>query len=108
MRVLEYYMASPYQDRVWIDQTGKEWRLEEMEPRHRANLIAWMERHAFAFHDRECSRMALGPRPQGDMAQYEFDRSFDELLDTDPLEWLRSTPLYQRLVELDHQEANAG
>lgn len=37
------------QDETWTDQSGKTWRLRDMTPRHRENLIRFLRRNASHF-----------------------------------------------------------
>lgn len=99
-------MASPDQAEIWIDQTGRVWRLEEMASSHRQNLIAWLRRQAMSLRDLVALEFTTFPLPNGDMATEAVMNDFDRMLSEDPIQWLESTPLYQRLVELESEKGN--
>lgn len=92
-----------YNDTAWTDAAGTTRSLFDMTVSHRKNLRAWLLRNATNLKAAyELSFLSFGSGIQGEMAQDDFDRVFDELLDTDAEEWVRSTPLYLALTRLDH------
>ncbi len=77
---------------VPIVEMSKEWRY---------NAARFMEQRARTIGDGALWNMLLGPQPSGDMACDAFEDELDELeqrLHSDPVGWIRSTPLYQALV----------
>lgn len=88
----------------WTDQDGITWRLVDMAPSHRRNLLAMLRRRAESLAWNECLTMLRwvrdddigGPGP-------DFDSLLDDMLDH-ASEWLETTPLIKRLrvlVDLD-------
>jgi hypothetical protein len=88
------------QSRLWITKDGRELRLEEMEPSHRDNLLAYLRRRAKTLHF--CSAGLLGvPMPDIDTMAYDMvSDALDREIYMDPAEWLEEQPLVIRLVQL--------
>lgn len=91
------------QDKVWRDIRGLTWKLEEMEDSHRGNLIAFLERNALRFFIKwEMYHMFSTPIGLYDDIDFNV-LPWDPFDDPDrPLGWLRDTPLYQKLDELEY------
>jgi hypothetical protein len=88
------------QDKVWIDVTGREHRIEGMDDRYRGNALNWLIRNqGRALLELMIGRYSSGPRPNGEMAQDAFDSEFDQLLWMDPKDYILETPLGQALSE---------
>lgn len=90
------------QDRVWVDRSGTEHLVADMDASYRANAARWLERMARGLHQQAIGRMArllddplFGPH--GDMATLEADRQFDWICGCTDQEWLETTPLYRAL-----------
>lgn len=90
------------QGKVWQTADGRTLLLEEMTPRHRRNLLAWLERNAtgLKFHY-ELAFALSGSGPNGEAAQDAFDDAVDGLMRQSDEEWLEDLPLVQRLRELE-------
>lgn len=92
------------QDQVWVDIKHNVHQIAEMSIRYKTNVVAFLERRAPGL----CEKYAYGEiqrywtnGPNGQMAQdaleEELDRADDERR-ADPVAWLRSTKLMQRLA----------
>lgn len=74
-----------FQTRVWVSSAGASQPLAALTPKHRRNLIAWLERNSDAIRDRARST----DLPAGLMASH-----------VKATPWVAGTPLYRRLTEL--------
>lgn len=107
------------QDQVWADATGRIWVIEKMDKLHLDNLIAFLEEHA-AVLEFYYSWQEINPLPNvvGGYADdfdalwdIDFESEWEERM-SDPLAWLASTTLMQKLKsvyekwESDHQFAS--
>jgi hypothetical protein len=90
-----------YQRRVWYQRDGTPIFTWDMSLDHLNNTLALLRRNATRIHNRESWAMcywgagSLGPH--GDMAMDAFDREFTDMLEADPWEWLKSTPLVKAM-----------
>jgi hypothetical protein len=95
-----------YQDSIWTTRDGRTLRLEDLTAEHRGNLMAWLVRNARRFSVQFPFHVPF-PNFQGemaqDMAEHEFFAEWDFAF-RDPEEWIKSTPLYQKLEELSNQD----
>lgn len=89
------------QSEFWYTADGRAIRPADMEPQHRQNTIAWLERHAQSLHFQYTWSLIHGPQPSGEMACDAFDSMLDELEEQDPLEWLNEQPLMQALRQAE-------
>jgi len=94
-----------FQDRVWIDSTGKRWAISHTDDNwrllgiplittaHLRRLISFVRRnnHLTAILSPEA---ALGPRPSAEQAGFAWDDAADELGEAN----VRQTPLYRALL----------
>lgn len=89
------------QGKVWITRDGRKFFVEEMEPEHRANLLAWLRRRARTLHF--CvAGLSVSGMPNVDTAAYDMvSDALDREIDMDPEKWLEEQPLVRRLVELE-------
>lgn len=88
----------------WVDRGGELHDLDAMSVRYKANIVGFLERRAVGLADFYSYGEILsfsGPLgPSGEMAQDSLDQALEEAdreRRADPLKWLRSTPLLQRL-----------
>lgn len=100
------------QDVWWYPNRRPAVRIVEMDKPWRFNTARFIERRADALAYEEHSHMAwiaAGPLgPSGDMAQDGFRREMNSVIE-EPLQWLRSTPLLQRLRDgLPHPDSRKG
>lgn len=100
------------QDVWWYPNRRPAVRIVEMDKPWRFNTARFIERRADALAYEEHSHMAwiaAGPLgPSGDMAQDGFRREMNSVIE-EPLQWLRSTPLLQRLRDgLPHPDSKKG
>src|SRR4051812_981911 len=90
-----------FQARVWVTRDGRELFVWDMTLEHLVNTLRLLKRAAPAIHDAEVMRMiryGSGPLgPHGDMATDMFDNEFDRLIESDPWEWLKATPLVKSM-----------
>lgn len=88
------------QDEVWVTQEGETLRLEDMEPRHRRNTLAFLRRRAHELHERMSLYYITVPAPTADIASLMFEREMTEHFEKEPKVWLEEQPLMQRLAAL--------
>lgn len=87
-----------WQDKTWTDGTGRTWELEDMEPRHQRNVLAFLWRHRERLEFMDAMDSLFGPMaPRGEMAAAEIDAGIAERT---PEEFLDGCPLVIRLREL--------
>lgn len=95
------------QNSWWLD-INKQWHhIPEMDVFHAGNLVRWLERRAPAIQFKYSLAM-IQFAPQGEMALEAFDQMMDELGEMDPLEWLRSKPLYQAVLARSQQRVTTA
>lgn len=100
-------------DREWVTGDGRTLKLEDMEPSHRANTLAWLERRLpfiWRCHvDTEIVRLFLGPEPHTDAGMDGMDESLRDLTEEqsgvllrpeEAKEWFETQPLVKRLRAL--------
>jgi hypothetical protein len=88
------------QDRVWIED-GKLIPLKELQPQHRRNLIAYLERNAEKLKWSFELAMLSGLQPSGDMACDAFDSEMEKLERTSGIDWLNGLPLMIELRRIE-------
>lgn len=93
-------MSDLYQDEHWTTRDGREITLGEMTPSHRANLLAYLERHAAGLKHRADLSLILIPTPQASGGADVFDAALERAFEQDPDMWLAELPLVVRLREL--------
>jgi hypothetical protein len=96
------------QDETWTDSSGTTWRLEDMEPSHRQNLLAWFHRNAARLQAEDESAWLGGSLPS--VGTVAFDMVMGDVmsgLGMTAQEWLEEQPLIERLRELE-ADAEAG
>lgn len=86
-------------DGYWTTKDGRRMKIEDIGPYHARNICNLLERRAAFFQtivywDMACFALSL----QGEMAIEQMDREMDRLIEQNPVEWIKSTPLYQ-LIE---------
>jgi hypothetical protein len=96
----------------WLDGDGKLWKLENMRPDHRRNVLAHLEKRAKGLKSQYEWSLLRGPQPHGDAACDAFDAGMTQLMEQKPITWLNEQPLVIRLRELiaedDMQNATWG
>ena len=92
------------QGEFWWDRSGARHRVREMQPTHRYNCLAMLERGAARTGERYSwgfLASGMGPLgPSGDAACDAFDSACDGLdrqIRRDPVAWIRTTTLWQAL-----------
>jgi hypothetical protein len=96
-----------YQDTWWVAKDGRVLRIDDMDPRHRDNLLPFLRRHADAYNDR-CWRSLLhrihlfSDTDAGDDA---FDSILDDLAADD---WIERTPLVAKLRKYAERRTVVG
>lgn len=89
------------QDKIWIAKDGRKLRLEEMEPGHRSNLLAYLRRRAPGLHLQNALRLSTMPMPDIESMAYDtLSDGINRELDMPPERWLEEQPLVIRLAEL--------
>lgn len=89
-----------WQDEVWFDRSGAEFRLEDLSLRWKRNILSFLEARASNLHMQWIAQTALGPQPSGEAASDAFGRMLDEAMSESPTKWLYQTPLVERLEHL--------
>lgn len=102
------------QNKIWISEPGQVFRLEEITPTHRHNLINWLRVRAdnleFYYSMGEYWGMPHGDYSDDfwpEMLQDECLRD-QEIRMKDPQAWLETTPLMKRLLELEDEWESTG
>lgn len=93
------------QAETWTSNDGREQRIEEMDPRHRRNVINWLVRNAEGLKAGEEMLMCTGPQPSGDAACDAFDGELSRLMEMDAQDWLDAKPLMRRLRKVQRKQA---
>lgn len=96
------------QDIYWVNRLGEPFRLEEMTPEYRANVIKFLRESAAYFHIHAVIRtiadiavdVELG-RVHGELIARSL--GFPTIADLTAEEWLEATPLMRRLRALNQQ-----
>lgn len=83
------------QDKWWRSNDGRVERLSQMDRGHRLNLIAYLERNALNIAEAEYRELS----GYGVELPDDVEATLDERM-RNPEKWIRSTPLYKRLVAL--------
>lgn len=89
-----------WQDEVWFDKSGSEFRLEDLSLRWKRNILAFLDARAPMLQASWLARTCLGPQPSGEAATDAFDQMLDEAMSESPTKWLYQTPLVERLEHL--------
>ena len=92
------------QNKVWIDGQGVTHELKTMDPMHRDNVLAWLERRVDSLKAGYEFRLLMGPQPGGDAASDCFDAAMDELMDMSDEEWFEELPLVRKLRKLKRRQ----
>jgi hypothetical protein len=93
----------------WRPKDAEPLRLEEMEPSHRAHLLAFLRRNAGRYkRGAEWSFLGSIGGHHGDMAGDMLDSIMDELLETKPQNWIEQQPLVKRLRKLVKRDIKAA
>ncbi len=97
------------QDKKWTEQGGRTWRLDDMRPSHRTNLLAWLRRQATELKSHNDWRNCLISMPGEHTMAYDMvmDGITDEL-EQSPQRWLADQPLVIRLAALVEQDREAA
>lgn len=91
-----------HQAETWTDAAGTTWRLEEMDPRHRLNVLNLLTRNRASLEMREAIEQLGGPlAARGDVAAAD---EADCLADRDVDEWFNRLPLVRQLRALCNVE----
>lgn len=86
------------QEKTWVDAEGTAWLLEEMDPRHRLNVLNLLTRSRASLAMREAIEHLAGPlAARGDIAAAD---EADYLAERDVDEWFNRLPLIRRLRAL--------
>lgn len=88
------------QKKVWIDRSGVEHRLKDMDKQHRANVLALLERMALKLYHSACYEAVTCPEPSGDMANDSYDAAINELFNQSHIDWLNEKPLVVKLRKM--------
>lgn len=97
------------QDVWWCPKEGGPRRLIDLGVRHRAALLAWLERYAASLKNAAENEFmhviaGIGGEAAGDDAGDEMER----LLEQSPVHWMATRPLYARLRRLVQADRDAG
>lgn len=97
-------------DKSWTDAEGKYWRLEEMDPRHRRNVLRFVRERALIYYAANEIREELFDDympeetyvTEDQMARFlPIELGLGRHKESDAKAWLEETPLVKRLVELE-------
>ena len=88
---------------TWATKDGRTLALENIEPSHRANLLAFLQRRAAFAKQGVEAEYVYGHEPHGEMALEDFHSELDHIAWQSPEEWLSDQPLYKRLVSLEEE-----
>jgi hypothetical protein len=96
----EYWSNLLHQDESWIDREQVTHSLDDMEPRHCANVHAFLLRQAETYLLNSMWSMSMGTGPSGDVACDAFDSEFSRLeaASEKPQEWMSQQPLLVALA----------
>lgn len=100
------YVELLQQDEVWVDAKGQEHRLEDMDWKHRSNLIPFLRRSAkelylASFFRASHSDLMMIEDPSDGVASAQDRLMAPFYHHPDPEDWLERTPLMRRLTELE-------
>ena len=82
-------MNDLYQAKRWTDASGETHKIKHMTDLHRRNVCGWLRDHATKLHLEQWASWTRQGAPE---------ELLDELDVADPVDWVRSTPLYQRMA----------
>jgi hypothetical protein len=91
------------QNKVWVSADGRVTPLEEMNVRHRRNLILWLVKNAHSIKFRYELYLTSGPGPSGEMACDAYEQGMQALMDIPDDIWINETKLMRRLRKLERQ-----
>lgn len=94
-------------DDLWITKDQRVLRLEDMEPSHRANVMRMLWRPGLALRAWWIESL-VWPMSEAEQAGYELEHLLNLHLAMDPVEWMRTTPLYCRLRDLNGSETDGA
>ena len=94
-----------HQDSKWVTATGEILLLEEMTPRHRSDVLAFLRRRARSLKFWDDVALTRGLLPRGDAATDAFEDACARQLDTTASCWLEDTALVRRLRVLTGEES---
>jgi pyrroloquinoline quinone (PQQ) biosynthesis protein C len=89
-------------DKVWVAGDGVQYRIEDMAPRHRENLMNWLTRNAPSIKAQYEMSLIRVMQPGGDAANDAFDKALDDLYQKDARKWMFEQPLFKRLYEVQY------
>jgi hypothetical protein len=99
-----------FNDKSWTDAEGKYWKLEDMDPLHRHNVLRFVRDRALVYFAAHSIREELFD-PYEPKETYVTEEQMTGFLpielqlgrhkELDAKEWLEETPLVKRLVELE-------
>ena len=97
----------PLRDRLrrddrWTDRHATRHAIAAIDREYAAAIVAFLERRARMLHAGELAEYLLAPEPHGDQASLALEHEQRELADTDPLTWLRATPVMRALTARAH------
>ena len=96
----EEIVEDEIEEPVWKTATGEKIKISELEDAHLINIIRMFHRKAQDFLTQaqlEC--MTFLRQVNGDMAEFEMEREYDQLLNMTPLEYLDKKTVYGDLLE---------
>lgn len=92
-------------DETWTTGDGETIALEDMEPRHRRNVLAWLEKRAEALKLADDLSLCSVVGPSGDAASDMFEMSVGQQFEMSAAEWLEEQPLVIALRDLESEAA---
>lgn len=104
----ELFLNLIEQDRVWKTREGRVVLVEDLEPRHRTNVLAMLERRAASLHQewiQEFLDEGVTYAQLVDAGVVTADPGSNRSIDTQ--RWFESQPLIRRLRQL-HAEGERG
>lgn len=91
------------QDTVWNARSGPV-AIADISPAYAANILLWLERYAHSYADLYTWGLCfIAGEGVDDGALNALSQHQEELLRTDPVEFVRSTPLYKAIAQRAHQ-----
>jgi hypothetical protein len=86
-----------YQNRFWVDVTGRCWELTAMSPAYRAAVVGFLHGQAAGIHRIEAEAEDLGAVCSA--AQFLLTRALDlpRIRDIDPSDFIEATPMVRAL-----------
>lgn len=106
----EFFLNLIEQDRIWKTREGRVLLVEDLEPRHRANVLAMLERHAPALHQEWVLEFLDEGVTNGQLADAGIVKA-DPAGGYPPLDtqrWFAAQPLVRRLRRLEAEARDNG